>query len=56
MTRKQQRLESAEGHNMAEVDRELKHLSDLKKDVEQHLANTKAPTSGLNLAVDLHPK
>ena len=56
MTRKQQRLESSEGHNMEEVDREFKHLSDLKKDVEQHLANTKAPTSGLRLAVDLHPK
>lgn len=56
MARKQSRLEAAEGHNMEEVDREFRHLSELKKDVEDHLTRSKAPTTGLNLDVNLQPK
>lgn len=58
MARKQGRLEAAEGHNMEEVDNEFRHLSELKKDVEQHLAGaaSKIANRGLNLAVQLDPK
>lgn len=56
MARKQGRLEAAEGHNMEEVDKEFQELSKLKADVEQHLAASKAPTSGVNLDVKLQPK
>lgn len=56
MARKQGRLEAAEGHNMEEVDREFRHLSELKSDVEKHLAESKLAKRGLKLAVQLDPK